>query len=172
MRPLALVLRVLATAWSWCAGRTPRPSRASPGTDDSGPQRVQSPGVMGNRAGDWLSQAERDLEQAMASERDDRHEWACFAAHQSAEKAVKALHLHNGQEAWGHVVARLVRQLPLEYDPLLVEKARVLDSFYVPTRYPNGHPDGAPFEHYGGLQSEEAIRYAGEILEFVRAQMA
>lgn len=30
----------------------------------------------------------------------------------------------------------------------------------------------APFEHYGPLQSEEAIRYAREILEFVRSQMA
>jgi HEPN domain-containing protein len=127
---------------------------------------------MPNRARDWLAQAERDLEQARASQRDGRHEWACFAAHQSAEKALKALHLHRGQEAWGHLVARLVTQLPLDYDPLLVDKARVLDSYYVPTRYPNGHPEGAPFEHYGQLQSDEAIRYAGEILEFVRAQMA
>lgn len=127
---------------------------------------------MTNRAGDWLAQAERDLEQAEASRAEGRHEWACFAAHQSAEKALKALHLQNGQEAWGHVVARLVEQLPVEYDPILVDKAKVLDSFYVPTRYPNGHPDGAPFEHYGGLQSDEAIRYAGEILDFVRAQMA
>lgn len=40
------------------------------------------------------------------------------------------------------------------------------------SRHPNSHPQGAPFEHYGPLQSEEAIRYAGEILEFVRAQVA
>ena len=32
--------------------------------------------------------------------------------------------------------------------------------------------EGAPFEHYGSLQSEEAIRYAREIVEFSRAQMA
>jgi HEPN domain-containing protein len=127
---------------------------------------------MPNRAQDWLAQSARDLEQATASQRDGRHEWACFAAHQSAEKALKALHLHSGQEAWGHVVARLIQQLPVEYDPLLVDKGRALDSFYVPTRYPNGHPEGAPFEHYGQLQSDEAIRYASEILEFVRAQMA
>lgn len=40
----------------------------------------------------------------------------------------------------------------------------------IPGRYPNGHPAGAPFEHYGSIQSEEAIRYAGAILEFVRLQ--
>lgn len=129
---------------------------------------------MPNRARDWFNQAMRDLEQAEDSRRAGRHEWACFAAQQAAEKAVKALHLHLGQEAWGHVVARLLQELsettlvPGE----LVEKGRVLDSFYIPPRYPNSHPEGAPFEHYGPLQSEEAIRYAREILEFTRSQMA
>ncbi len=127
---------------------------------------------MPNRAHDWLAQAHRDLEQAEASRRESRHEWACFAAHQTAEKALKALHLFSGQEAWGHVVARLVHELPVDYDASLVDKAKVLDAFYVPTRYPNGHPDGAPFEHYGSLQSEDAIRYASEILEFVSSKMA
>ena len=129
---------------------------------------------MPNRARDWLNQSVRDLEQAEDSRRAGRHEWACFAAQQSAEKSVKALHLHLGQEAWGHVVARLLQELP-ETTPVpreLVEKGRVLDSFYIPPRYPDSHPEGAPFEHYGPLQSKEAIRYAREILEFVRSQMA
>jgi HEPN domain-containing protein len=123
---------------------------------------------------DWFRQAERDLEQAEDSMRAGRHEWACFAAHQAAAKAVKALHLYFGQEAWGHVIARLLRELPssLQVPPLLIERARVLDGYYIPPRYPNSHPEGAPFEHYGPLQSEEAIRYAREILEFVRAHLA
>ena len=127
---------------------------------------------MANRAQDWFKQAERDLEQARSSQAEGRHEWACFAAHQCAEKAAKALHLACGQEAWGHVVARLLQDLPLVTPAKLVEKAKVLDNFYIPTRYANGHPEGAPFEHYGPLQSDEAIRYAGEIAEFVRIQMA
>lgn len=129
---------------------------------------------MPSRARDWLDQAMRDLEQAEDSQRAGRHEWACFAAQQASEKAVRALHLHLGQEAWGHVIAWLLRELP-ETIPVpdeLVEKGRVLDNFYIPTRYANSHPAGAPFEHYGPLQSEEAIRYAGEILDFVRSQMA
>jgi len=117
-------------------------------------------------------QAERDLEQASASRADERHEWACFAAQQAAEWAVKALHLHLGQEAWGHVVARLLGELAVEVDRSLVEKAKVLDNFYVGTRYPNGHIEGPPFEHYGEIQSGDAIRHASEILEFVRAQVA
>jgi HEPN domain-containing protein len=129
---------------------------------------------MAKRAHDWFAQAERDLEQAAASRDAQRHEWACFAAHQAAEKAVKALHLASGQEAWGHVVAQLLAELPhANQSPReLIERGRVLDTFYIPTRYPDSHPAGAPFEHYGPLQSEEATRYAREIIDFVRDAMA
>ncbi|MCR4432901.1 MAG: HEPN domain-containing protein [Caldiserica bacterium] len=96
---------------------------------------------MPQRAGGWLKQALRDLEQAKDSAQWGRHEWACFAAQQAAEKAVRALHLHSGY-------------------------------IYVPSRYPNGHPEGAPFEHYGPLQSKMAVNYASEIIEFVRFKMA
>ena len=129
---------------------------------------------MTNRAVDWLKQAERDLEQAKDCRKAGRHEWACFVSQQAAEKAVKALHLNLGQEAWGHVVAKLLSELPdtVEVPADLIEKGRVIDTFYIPPRYPNSHPEGAPFEHYGPLQSEEAIKYAGEIIEFVRSKMA
>ena len=129
---------------------------------------------MSDRSQDWFKQSLRDLEQAQDSQMAGRHEWACFAAHQAAEKAVKALHLSLKQEAWGHVVNRLLIELPasiaVSHD--LLEKANVLDNFYIPTRYANGHPDGAPYEHYGRLQSEQAIQYASEIIEFVRLKMA
>ncbi|MBI5286659.1 MAG: HEPN domain-containing protein [Deltaproteobacteria bacterium] len=129
---------------------------------------------MPTRSHDWLKQASRDLEQAKDSQKEWRHEWACFAAQQAAEKAVKALHLHLGQEAWGHVIAKLLRELPtvIQVPEDLVEKGRVLDTFYIPPRYPNSHPEGAPFEHYGTLQSGEAIQYASEIIEFVRLHLA
>jgi HEPN domain-containing protein len=127
---------------------------------------------MPNRASDWFLQAKRDLEQAKSSKVEERHEWACFAAHQAAEKAVKALHLFHSQEAWGHIVARLLKELPIAVSEALIDKAKVLDAFYIPTRYANGHPEGAPFEHYGPLQSADGIKYASEIIEFASAQMA
>lgn len=126
-----------------------------------------------NRSRDWFAQSEKDLAHARAAREDGSHEWACFAAQQAAEKAVKALHLVSGQEASGHVIARLLAELPPSVDAAhLVDKAKVLDNFYVATRYANGHPEGAPFEHYGPLQSDQAIAYAGEIIDFVRARLA
>lgn len=124
------------------------------------------------RTDDWFHQAERDLAQAEVARGAGHHEWACFAAHQAAEKAVKALHLARGQEAWGHVVARLLEDLPSPAPAALVECARSLDAHYVPTRYPNGFPAGAPYEHYGPRQSEEALEDARQILGFVRTALA
>ena len=127
---------------------------------------------MPNRAKDWFAQAERDLEQARDSRSAGRHEWACFAAQQGAEKALKALHLACNQEAWGHMIAQLLAELPAGAPAGLADKAKVLDNYYVATRYANGHPAGAPFEHYGRIQSDQAIQYASEIIEFARIEMA
>jgi HEPN domain-containing protein len=100
-----------------------------------------------------------------------RHEWACFAAQQGAEKAVKALHLHLGQEAWGHLIPAFSGSFP-GGAPGPGGKARYLDSLYIPTRYPDAFPEGPSAEHYGPLQSQEALDYAREVLAFARAQMA
>lgn len=127
---------------------------------------------MRGRADDWLLQATNDLEHAKRSQEHGSNDWACFAAQQAAEKAVEALHLHYAQEAWGHVIARLLKELPIAVDSHLIDKAKVLDNHYIPTRYADSHPVGAPFEHYGNLQGTEAVKYASEIIEFVRNKMA
>ncbi len=129
---------------------------------------------MADRSRDWFRQAERDMQQAELSRGAEHHEWCCFVCQQAAEKAIKALHLARGQEACVHVVAKLIDELPeSENVPAdLLDKAHVLDAFYVAARYPNGHPEGAPFEHYGKLQSDQAIEYANEIIELVRPRLA
>jgi hypothetical protein len=47
------------------------------------------------------------------------------------------------QEAWGYVVVRLLAELPLSVPEDLVAKSKVLDVFYIPTRYAKGHTGGA-----------------------------
>jgi hypothetical protein len=41
-----------------------------------------------------------------------------------------------------------------------------------PTRYAGSHAEGLPFEHFGVLHSDEALRYAREIIEFARPYVA
>jgi HEPN domain-containing protein len=72
------------------------------------------------------------------------------------------------------MVSKLIQELPkeIELPDELLDKARILDNSYIPARYPSGHPEGSPFEYFGRKQSEEAIAYASEIVEFVNNEMA
>lgn len=126
---------------------------------------------MAGRAADWFRQAEADLEHARGAMRDGRHEWACFAAQQAAEKAVKAAHAALGQEAWGHVVTELLDALRAQepaIDDVLLDRARALDKLYIPTRYPNGLAGGAPADFYTRPEAARAIDDAEAVLAVCR----
>jgi HEPN domain-containing protein len=126
---------------------------------------------MSGRAADWFRQAEADLEHARLALRGAHHEWACVAAHQSAEKAAKAAHASLGQEAWGHVVTELLDALRTStsgIDAALMDRARALDKLYIPTRYPNGLAGGAPADFYTRPEAERAIADAEAVLEVCR----
>lgn len=121
---------------------------------------------MAGRARDWRRQAEADLLHARHALRDGHYEWACFAAQQAAEKAVKASHAAVGQEAWGHVVTELLDALRpgrAEIDDALLDRARSLDKLYIPTRYPNALAGGAPADFYTKAEAERAIADAEAI---------
>ena len=127
---------------------------------------------MVSRARDWLRQALRDLEHAKRSLEAGDYEWACFAAQQAAEKAVKALHQALGLEVWGRSVARMLESLPQEHRPPaeLVERAKELDRHYMPTRYPNLYPEGAPMDYYTRGDAERAVEMAEAVVNFVRGK--
>ena len=132
-----------------------------------------------NRSADWLHQAHSDLDLAAVSAAAGHHEWACFACHQAVEKALKALHLHHGQQAWGHGLGRSWRELPPVVGAALAEarsdledRLRILDALYIPTRYPDSLPDGAPSDHFGRLQSDDAQRHARSIVDAITTALA
>jgi HEPN domain-containing protein len=128
---------------------------------------------MPRRTEDWLRQAEKDLRHAENSLQSGDYEWACFAAQQSAEKALKALYQSLGKDAFGHSVLRLLRDLreEMEIKEELLRVGANLDKFYIPTRYPNGFPYGAPMDYFHEEDAQQAIRYAKEILQFVKERI-
>ena len=128
---------------------------------------------MANRHADWLRQAEADLRHARHSLDGGDHEWACFAAQQAAEKALKALVQALGGEPWGHSVTVLLGDLSerTEVSGELVDAGKRLDKHYIPTRYPNGFDSGAPTDYYTAAEAEAAIADAERILEFCRGAM-
>jgi HEPN domain-containing protein len=127
-----------------------------------------------DRHADWLAQARRDLDAARVLTREGLCEVACFHAQQAAEKALKAIYLVLGEEAWGHSVEGLMRNLPESRRPtegLLTEGER-LDRHYVPARYPNGWLHGAPKDHYAKDDADAAIRGAEAILAWCDGLLA
>ena len=72
-------------------------------------------------------------------------------SHQVAGKAIEALAYYGGDRyVTGHSVSDLVTDLKSSYPPLSghLKLAKTLDRYYVPTRYPDALPGGAPFEVY------------------------
>ncbi|MFB6264705.1 MAG: HEPN domain-containing protein [Bradymonadaceae bacterium] len=129
---------------------------------------------MTNRARDWLRQGRRDLEHARDAAETETFEWACFAAQQGAEKAVKAVLLDRGDEAFGHGLLTFLEAVADSHDvdDELLDAARRLDRFYIPARYPNGFASGAPMDYFTEDDADEALEDAELIVEFCEDLLA
>ena len=127
-----------------------------------------------NRWRDWWNQAEHDLGHARHSLDATDYEWAAFAAHQAAEKLIKATIMNLGGEPWGHLLTSLIEALPPANaaPEETIEAASRLDKHYLPTRYPNGFPEGYPAKLYTRGEAEGAIADAERILEFCRRHVS
>lgn len=119
----------------------------------------------------WLSQASEDLRWAIHLAENGAFHLACFLSQQVAEKAIKAFLYACGEEiVFGHSVTRLCADAA-DYNSRFVEKGKrwnLLDGYYIPTRYPNGLPDGIPSEVYTQEAADSAVKLAEEAVAFVR----
>ncbi|RLI85031.1 MAG: DNA-binding protein [Archaeoglobales archaeon] len=129
---------------------------------------------MPERSQDWMRQAKRDFEMAKEAMNDGFYEWSCFAAQQAAEKAVKAVFQKMGSVAWGHSVFDLLRALSakISVPDDVLNCARALDRYYIPTRYPNGFDSGSPFEYFTEEDARNAILYCRRVIEFCESVLA
>jgi HEPN domain-containing protein len=131
---------------------------------------------MRNRAADegqrWLRQAQEDLYWSRHLAAQGAYHLACFLSQQVAEKALKAFLYAQGEEiVLGHSVERLCAAAAA-YESEFRTHARswsILDSYYVPTRYPNGLPGGIPADVYTRAAAEGAVQLAGETVDLVTA---
>ena len=123
-----------------------------------------------NRYKDWLEQGERDIKRAMLDIQFEYYEWACFTSQQSAEKVVKALCLRIGIDVWGHSITTILKLLKgkIKVSDDVIESAQLLDTFYIPARYPNGFSIGKPADYYNKGMAEEALGAADKILKFCK----
>jgi len=127
---------------------------------------------MRNITSKWLKQSEADLKAAKDSLEDGNYEWSCFQSQQCGEKALKAYLYEKGYTSiMTHMLKELVNEC-IKHDEsfkILMNDARTLDMFYIPTRYPNGlGGDLAPTEFYERYDAERCINSAELILSTVK----
>lgn len=129
----------------------------------------ESPKSEGQR---WLEQAQMDLKWARHLNDEGAYYLVCFLAQQVAEKALKAFLYAQGEEL---VVGHSVRQLcqrAAAYDTRFqagLNEWAILDSFYIPTRYPNGLPDDIPARVYSQTAAASALSLAEEVVAAVES---
>jgi HEPN domain-containing protein len=120
----------------------------------------------------WLSQASADLHWTRLLLREGGWHLACFLSQQVTEKAIKAFLYAQGEEiVLGHSVERLCA-MAAHYNPEFADKARrwsILDSYYIPTRYPNGLPDGIPADVFTQEAAQGAVALAEEAVAWIAA---
>lgn len=111
--------------------------------------------------GRWLTAAADALRAAQVQAAAGLDHWACFLAEQSAELAMKGF-LHGvGAGAWGHDLVALGETLAAQVGEdeveAMIPALRRLSRHYIPARYPDAHPSGAPGEHYGAEDADQAV---------------
>lgn len=121
-----------------------------------------------DRSEDWLRQARRDLERATLDIQYAYYEWACFTSQQAAEKAVKALYQSLNMFVRGHSILKMLEALKekLSIPEEVLHGARILDRYYIESRYPNGFPAGSPMDFFDKPIAEEAYDASSKIMGF------
>jgi HEPN domain-containing protein len=118
----------------------------------------------------WVEQAKEDLISAKILFDAERYYLVCYLAQQIAEKALKSVIYFNKEDlVLGHSVRKLV-EWASKFDKRfedLINKISILDSYYIPTRYPNGLPEGIPAEIFNLDAAERALKLAESTVQII-----
>lgn len=119
----------------------------------------------------WLKQAEYNLQVAESNLKEGFYSASCFMSEQSAQVALKAYLIYKtGRYITMHSIKKLAEKC-LEHGnefQKIVEYGKILDRYYIPTRYPDAlAPPAIPAEIYTEKDSTEALNFTKEIIEKV-----
>jgi len=119
----------------------------------------------------WMRSSLRTLESARRDLEAGDFSWACFKAHQTAEKALKALLWGIGRPRVGrslvHLLSYLAESTGVEPPEATTYACAVLSKYYTTTRYPDVWSEGIPEDYYSRREAEEAIGLAEEVIRWV-----
>ncbi len=111
----------------------------------------------------WMTNAQSTLKSADNDKSSEFYNWACFKAQQAAEYAVKAYLRGTGSDSFGHSVSLLLKKA--NFDNSIVNMAKTVDKYYIPTRYSDAWSEGTPEDYYTVEDADEAIGFCKTIIE-------
>ena len=119
----------------------------------------------------WFEQAYEDLISTRILFNNQRYYLVCFMSQQIAEKALKAVIYYNKETlVLGHSVKKL-SDWAGKFDKKfknLGNNISILDSYYIPARYPNVLPEGIPAEIFNERAAKSALDLAEETIQIVK----
>jgi len=125
-------------------------------------------------ARNWLKQAQAEFNDAVHLQDHGSFYLALFLFQQATEKALKAyLFLKGERELYTHSVNDLIG-IAKSHDPTFsqIEVVRILDRYYITTRYPNGLAGNTPAEFFNDLnEAQEAQDHAQKALSFIKKKL-
>ena len=116
----------------------------------------------------WFEFAADDIDSAEIMLKAGKYNMVCFFAHQAAEKSLKAflVNIKRNPPRIHNLVD--ITNLCAKYNESFKEilpKARILNQFYIPTRYPFASP-GTKLEGPGIETAEKALAFSQEIFSY------
>ncbi|RME62664.1 MAG: HEPN domain-containing protein [Nitrospirae bacterium] len=121
------------------------------------------------RVKDWIEQAERTIASAEHSLEGGFYEDACFLAHHAGVLLGSALLVRKATPETGPSVYYMLLKAEAPQDVL--HSARVLDTFYLPSRYPYCFEKGSPKDYFDEQTAKEAVGHAKAIMEYIKRQL-
>jgi HEPN domain-containing protein len=122
----------------------------------------------------WFEQAVEDLKSAEILFENERYYLVCFISQQTVEKALKSVIYFNKEDfVLGHSVKKLADWAGT-FESKFIELAKdvsILDSYYIPTRYPNGLPEGIPAEVFNEKSANDSLNLAKKTIEIVKSYL-
>ncbi|MFX1512710.1 MAG: HEPN domain-containing protein [Promethearchaeota archaeon] len=124
----------------------------------------------------WITHAKDEFKDADDLRERERFYLALFHFQQATEKALKAflyLKVESTAIFITHSITELVemaKESDTEFEKVI--KAKKLDRFYIPTRYPNGLPGGIPSRYFDDPEeAKEAMELAKAVLDLVEKKI-
>ena len=114
----------------------------------------------------WFAMAEDDLNFARVGLREKFFSQVCFLSQQAIEKVLKGYLVHLGKTyPKTHKLIDLYRLCGAKFLEPFKNKIKLIDEFYIPTRYPDGIPGGLPNRASNETDASEALKTADDIMQ-------